>query len=94
VTAAAVGSLRVGCVKYLNARPLIHGWSGAVVFDHPAALCAQLEADELDVALVSSFELFRQSACAIVDGVAIASECGRSNWIRRQSHRSIFFGAC
>jgi predicted solute-binding protein len=74
VTAAAVGSLRVGCVKYLNARPLIHGWSGAVVFDHPAALCAQLEADELDVALVSSFELFRQSACAIVDGVAIASD--------------------
>ena len=26
---AAPASLRLGCVKYLNARPLIHGWAGA-----------------------------------------------------------------
>jgi len=48
--------LRIGCVKYLNARPLIYGWSGAVDFDHPAALCRKLEHGDLDVALVSSLE--------------------------------------
>ena len=37
------GALRIGCVKYLNAQPLIHGWSdGEVVFDHPAVLCGKL----------------------------------------------------
>jgi len=35
--------LRIGCVKYLIARPLIYGWSGAVDFDDPAALCRKLE---------------------------------------------------
>jgi predicted solute-binding protein len=30
-----VNSLRIGCVKYLNACPLIHGWEGTVDFDHP-----------------------------------------------------------
>ncbi len=66
--------LRLGCVKYLNARPLIHGWSGPVHFDHPAALCRQLAAGELDVALVSSFEYLRHPIYSIVDDVAIASD--------------------
>ncbi len=66
-------SLRLGCVKYRNARPLIHGWEGPVVFDHPSALCRQLAAGELDVALVSSFELLRNPIYSVVDGVAIAS---------------------
>jgi predicted solute-binding protein len=74
VTAAAVGSLRVGCVKYLNARPLIDGWRRPLVFDHPAALCRLLETDQLDVALVSSFEVFRRPGYSVVDGVAIASD--------------------
>lgn len=66
--------LRVGCVKYLNARPLIHGWAGDVVFDHPSALCAQLARGELDVALVSSFEFLRNPIYRIVDGVSISSD--------------------
>ncbi|MFL6584706.1 MAG: MqnA/MqnD/SBP family protein, partial [Chthoniobacterales bacterium] len=70
---AALDALRVGCVKYLNARPLVHGWPGRVVFDHPAALCAQLAQGDLDVALVSSFELFLRPEFLVVDGVAIAS---------------------
>jgi len=65
--------LRIGCVKYLNARPLIRGWAGPVVFDHPAALCAQLARNELDVALVSSFEFLRNPIYRIVDQVAIGS---------------------
>lgn len=64
---------RIGCVSYLNARPLIHGWPGAVDLDVPSSLCAKLAAGELDIALVSSFEYLRDPRYAIVDGIAIAS---------------------
>ena len=66
--------LRLGCVKYLNARPLIQGWEGEVVLDHPSALCAQLARGELDVALVSSFEFLRNPIYRIIDGVSISSD--------------------
>src|SRR5438270_3574753 len=66
-------SIRVGCVKYLNARPLIHGWEGDVDFDHPSALCSKLTAGKLDVALVSSFEFLRNPIYRIVDDVSISS---------------------
>jgi chorismate dehydratase len=65
--------LRIGCVKYLNARPLIHGWPGEVVFDHPTALCERLAAGALDVALVSSFEFLRYPVYTLVDGISISS---------------------
>jgi chorismate dehydratase len=65
---------RLGCVQYLNARPLIHGWNGAVRFDHPSTLCRALAAGELDVALVSSFEYLRNPIYSVVDRVAIASD--------------------
>jgi len=65
--------LRIGCVKYLNARPLIYGWSGAVDFDHPGALCRKLEHGDLDVALVSSLEYLRRPIYRIVDGVSISA---------------------
>src|SRR5260370_18434806 len=65
---------RVGCVKYLNARPLIRGWPGKVTLDNPAALCAQLARGELDVALVSSFEFLRNPIYRIVDGISISSD--------------------
>ncbi|MEP6808677.1 MAG: menaquinone biosynthesis protein [Chthoniobacterales bacterium] len=63
---------RIGCVKYLNAQPLIHGWPGPVVFDHPAALCRKLADSELDLALVSSFEFLRDPVYAIADDLAVA----------------------
>jgi chorismate dehydratase len=65
--------LRIGCVKYLNARPLIHGWEGDVDFDHPSALCNKLAAGNLDVALVSSFEFLRNPIYRIVDDLSISS---------------------
>jgi chorismate dehydratase len=71
---AILASLRLGCVKYRNAQPLIHGWSGAVRFDYPSALCRQLAAGALDVALVSSFEYLRNPIYSIVNGLAIASD--------------------
>jgi chorismate dehydratase len=67
-------SLRIGCVKYLNARPLIHGWEGDVDFDHPSALCKELAAGKLDVSLVSSFEFLRNPIYRIVDDVSISSD--------------------
>jgi chorismate dehydratase len=67
-------SVRVGCVKYLNARPLIHGWPGNVEFDHPSVLCERLAKGELDVALVSSFEFLRNPIYRIVDSVSISSD--------------------
>jgi chorismate dehydratase len=65
--------LRIGCVKYLNARPLIYGWPGEVVFDHPTALCERLASGLLDVALVSSFEFLRNPVYTLVDGISISS---------------------
>ncbi len=67
-------SLRLGCVQYLNALPLIHGWRGAVQFDHPSVLCRCLAAGELDAALVSSFEYLRNPIYSVVDQIAIASD--------------------
>jgi chorismate dehydratase len=69
-----LNSLRIGCVKYLNARPLIRGWPGEVEFDHPLALCKRLANGELDVALVSSFEFLRNPIYRIVDDVSISSD--------------------
>jgi chorismate dehydratase len=66
--------LRIGCVKYLNARPLIRGWPGELDFDHPSALCKRLADGELDVALVSSFEFLRNPIYRIVDDVSISSD--------------------
>ena len=70
----AAAALRIGCVKYLNARPLIHGWPGEVHFDHPAALCRMLADGELDVAFVSSFEFLREPIYGIVGGVCVAAD--------------------
>jgi chorismate dehydratase len=66
--------LRIGCVKYLNACPLIHGWEGNVDFDDPSALCNKLATGKLDVALVSSFEFLRNPIYWIVDDVSISSD--------------------
>ena len=71
---AGVEQLRIGCVKYLNARPLIYGWPGDVVFDHPSNLCRQLAAGALDLALVSSFEFLRNPIYTLVDDISISSD--------------------
>lgn len=70
----ALSALRVGCVQYLNAKPLIHGYDGPVVFDHPSGLARDLAAGRLDVALVPTFEALRHPRYLLADGVAIASD--------------------
>jgi predicted solute-binding protein len=70
----ALSALRVGCVQYLNAKPLIHGFDGPVVFDHPSGLARDLAAGGLDVALVPTFEALNHPRYLLADGVAIACD--------------------
>lgn len=63
--------LRIGCVPYLNAKPLIEGLEG-IVFRPPARLAALLERGAADAALLPSLEVLRREL-AWVPGVAIAS---------------------
>jgi len=68
--------VRVGCVRYLNARPLIEPFEcagGRVTLEHPSVLASRLACGELDVALVPIFEALRSPEFRIADGVAIAS---------------------
>jgi len=66
--------LRIGCVSYLNSRPLIEPYDGPVVLDHPSALAAALERGELDVGLVPVYEALRlQGEYRAVEGACIAS---------------------
>ncbi|MEO8350989.1 MAG: menaquinone biosynthesis protein [Chthoniobacteraceae bacterium] len=69
---AALHPLRIGCVQYLNSKPLIHDYEGEVIFDHPSALARELAAGRLDAALVPVFEILRNPVYALVDEVAIA----------------------
>ena len=70
---SAASLIRIGCVKYLNAQPLIYGWPDKVAFDHPSKLCQQLADGQLDVALVSSFEFLRNPIYVLVDGICVSS---------------------
>ena len=65
--------LEIGCVQYLNAKPLIFGYEGRVHFDHPSRLAESLAKGGLDVALVSTFELLRMPGYLVADGVSISA---------------------
>jgi len=69
----ALRGLRIGCVRYLNSRPLIEPYDGPVVLDHPSVLAAALERGELDVALVPVYEALRMQKGWAVEGACIAS---------------------
>lgn len=70
----ALSALRLGCVRYLNSEPLIHGLP-QVELAHPAVLAQRLRAGNLDIALVPVFELLRSPASYwMVQGIGIASE--------------------
>ena len=70
----ALAGLRIGCVQYLNSKPLIHDYDGPVQFDHPSGLARDLAAGALDAALVPVFEVLRGPRYFVADGVAIASD--------------------
>jgi chorismate dehydratase len=70
----ALAGLRIGCVQYLNSKPLIAAYPGPVVFDHPSSLARSLATGRLDAALVPIFEAFGSRQYYAVDGVAIACD--------------------
>jgi len=61
-------------VRYLNSKPLIHGYDGELLLEHPSVLASELAAGRLDAALVPVFEILRDPQYAIVDDVAIACD--------------------
>lgn len=70
--------IRVGAVNYLNTKPLIEDFhqfapQAELKLDLPSRLADQLQADELDVALIPVIEYFRTPGYRIVPHVAIAS---------------------
>ncbi len=71
---SVLDGIRIGCVKYLNARPLIGAHLGPVVFEHPAVLAQQIWRGDLDVGLVPVYEAFQHPGYAAVDGVGICSD--------------------
>jgi predicted solute-binding protein len=71
---AALQGLRIGCVRYLNSKPLIHGYEGELLLEHPGVLARELAAGRLDAALVPVFEILRDPQYVIVDDVAIACD--------------------
>jgi chorismate dehydratase len=70
----ALAAMRVGCVQYLNSKPLIYGCAAPVIFDHPSGLARDLVSGALDVALVPVFEALRDPPWLAVDDVAIACD--------------------
>lgn len=68
--------LRVGSVPYLVGRPLDLGLGDepGIELSHgvPAVLVEQLREGELDVAMVSSIELFRRPGYGYLDGLAVS----------------------
>ncbi|MFM8291605.1 MAG: menaquinone biosynthetic enzyme MqnA/MqnD family protein [Planctomycetia bacterium] len=68
------GPLRIGAVRYLNTKPLVHGLAAAgfdVRYDLPSRLADQLVAGRLDVALIPVVELFRHPDHRIVSDACI-----------------------
>jgi predicted solute-binding protein len=70
----ALRSVRIGCVKYLNSRPLICAYDGRVEFEHPSVLARKLAAGELDAALVPAFHALSEPRYLLVDDVAVACD--------------------
>ncbi len=71
--------IRIGCVPYLNAKPLLEGLEG-VVLRPPADLVGLLASGKLDVALLPAIEVLRRGL-AHVPGIAIASP-GKTDSVR------------
>ncbi|QDU76291.1 Chorismate dehydratase [Bremerella volcania] len=67
---------RVGAVRYLNTKPLVHGLDGAetpftLSFDYPSHLADQLALGLLDVALIPSIEYFLGDGYRIITDACI-----------------------
>ena len=71
--------IKIGCVPYLNAKPLIEGLEG-LVLRPPSKLVQPLLSGALDVALLPAIEVLRRKL-EFVPGIAIASP-GKTDSVR------------
>jgi chorismate dehydratase len=70
--------VRIGAVNDLNTKPLIHDLprlapAAQLTLDYPSRLAAQLQAGQLDVALIPVIEYFRAGTYRLLPDIAIAS---------------------
>ncbi len=72
---------RVGCVPYLNAKPLVQWLDDnaddkliELSYDVPSRLAEQLNGGSLDVALVSIFELFQNPDLKVIPNISISAD--------------------
>jgi predicted solute-binding protein len=63
---------RIGCVPYLNARPLLEGVGYPVTERVPAQLESLFLEGKLDVALLSSVDVLTMPQPEVVDGISIS----------------------
>lgn len=68
---------RLGAVRYLNTKPLIHGLMDdlpdcSLEFDFPSRLADRLNESQLDIALIPSVEFLRGRALTILSDACIA----------------------
>jgi len=77
-------TVRIGCVPYLNARPLVAPLMTEdgetppeapyrLIFEPPARLAAMLEAGQLEVAIVPSIEYYRHEDWRVLPDITISS---------------------
>ena len=95
VMTAGVGSSvrRVGCVGYLNAKPLIHGLVGRpgldVRFDVPSGLLAGLETQAVDLALCPVIDYHRSRVPLQIVPVGAIGSRGKTLTVRLLSQTPI-----
>src|ERR1700722_10190163 len=78
MTASPGGAVRIGAVAYLNSKPLIEGLAdllpeAELSLDYPSRLAEDLEAGQLDVALVPSIEVLRHPEYEIISDACVAT---------------------
>ncbi len=66
--------LRIGSVAYLNSRPLNDAIAGEVKLETPASLARDMEAGELDVALLPVMAILSNPVYTLVDGIGICCQ--------------------
>ena len=70
---SGAGTPRIGCVPYLNARPLIYGIEDRVTLCTPARLADLMHRNQFDAGLVPVAEVLQHDQYDLLDGTAIAS---------------------
>jgi chorismate dehydratase len=77
---------RIGCVGYLNAKPLIEGLEGlddpVVRLDVPSALLSDLERGEVDIALCPVIDYYRSSEPLVIVPVGCIASDGPTKTVR------------